>query len=257
MSKYPSQSLQSAVESVEKLFREIQRSEVDGVTAAKALGYGGDNGAARTKLAALNTYGLIKRVRSLVSVSDMGIAIAHPLGDSRKAGLKEAALRPPLFQSLWKDHRQLSEKVLASTLVHQGFDQADAEQAAGLFKENIKFAELDMSAVNPPANPPESSRESSGKAPPRQEQGGINRKEDLLPPTNMLANYTIPLGANEAQLTFTGSNLEPADFDALIDYVNLFKKQFQRKQELQKKTATEALLDNEHLDDERDIMEKR
>ena len=46
---------------------------------------------------------------------------------------------------------------------------------------------------------------------------------------NMLAQYAIPLGANEATIVFTGKQLSPADFDELIEYVKLFKKQFERR----------------------------
>jgi len=37
------------------------------------------------------------------------------------------------------------------------------------------------------------------------------------------------LGANEAKIVFTGQQLSPDDFDALIDYVRLFKQQFERR----------------------------
>lgn len=54
----------------------------------------------------------------------------------------------------------------------------------------------------------------------------------------MLAKYSVPLGANEAEIVFTGAELHPEDFDALADYVAIFKKQHERKlkaEEIQKK----------------------
>lgn len=45
----------------------------------------------------------------------------------------------------------------------------------------------------------------------------------------VLAKYSIPLGENEAEIIFTGAELHPEDFDALADYVALFKKQHLRK----------------------------
>src|SRR5712691_11143068 len=130
MAKFPPLLLKDAVEAIEKLFTEIQRTEVDGVTASKALGYSGENGAARTKLGALNSYGLIERGKKMVKVTELGVSMAHPLGDSRQKGLKEAALKPPLFKEIWDNHRQCSESVLASTLIHKGFEAASAAQAA-------------------------------------------------------------------------------------------------------------------------------
>jgi len=45
----------------------------------------------------------------------------------------------------------------------------------------------------------------------------------------MLASFKIPLGTCEAELTFTGEQLVEEDFDALLDYVALFKRQYARK----------------------------
>lgn len=52
------------------------------------------------------------------------------------------------------------------------------------------------------------------------------REEEGKP---VLARYSIPLGGSEATLIFTGSSLLPEDFDALSDYIQLFKKQFERR----------------------------
>ena len=51
-----------------------------------------------------------------------------------------------------------------------------------------------------------------------------------LPSADVLARYSIPLGENEATLVITGKSLSPEDFTALIEYVELFKKQFERRQ---------------------------
>jgi hypothetical protein len=50
----------------------------------------------------------------------------------------------------------------------------------------------------------------------------------------LLEQYQIPLGANHAQLIFTGDELVADDFDALKEYVEIFKKQFVRKAKLNK-----------------------
>lgn len=44
----------------------------------------------------------------------------------------------------------------------------------------------------------------------------------------VLANYKVPLGANEMTLTITGEKLDITDFEALLQYVELFKRQFER-----------------------------
>ena len=55
----------------------------------------------------------------------------------------------------------------------------------------------------------------------------------------MLAQYSIPIGANEATITFTGAELTAGDFDALADYVVIFKKQFERKQKSESAPVTQ------------------
>lgn len=50
----------------------------------------------------------------------------------------------------------------------------------------------------------------------------------VQPGHKMLAQYTIPLGSNQATLVFTGEQLTPDDFDALVDFVQFSKRQFER-----------------------------
>jgi hypothetical protein len=64
----------------------------------------------------------------------------------------------------------------------------------------------------------------------------------------VLATYSIPLGSNEVTITFTGKELSVYDFDALADYVTIFRKQFERK------SAAEKMLDEQkRLDDQKVI----
>jgi hypothetical protein len=222
MSRYPALQLKDAVEGVEKLFAEIQRSSVDGTTASKALGYSSENGAARTKLGALNAYGLIDRGKKLVNVTDLGIAIAHPLQDSRERGLREAALRPALFKEIWDNHRQCSESVLASTLVHKGLDTGSAAQAAKIFKANIAFAGLTDSNYNPSEKPPL----------PHVDQGGggaaETTKQKTTPPMTANVRYLpIPLDIGEAPIPV---GMSDSDFDLLLDTLKLWKKKIVRSE---------------------------
>ena len=55
---------------------------------------------------------------------------------------------------------------------------------------------------------------------------------------NVLASYAIPLVKSEAKLDFSGDKLTAEDFDTLIEYVELFKKCFEKKASAEK-LATE------------------
>lgn len=228
MSKYPPTHLKDAVDAVEKLFAEIQRSSVDGTTASKALGYSSENGAARTKLGALNAYGLIDRGKKLVSVTDLGIAIAHPLADSRERGLREAALRPELFKEIWANHRQCSESVLASTLVHKGFDAQSAAQAAKIFKANVAFAGLKDSEYSPP-NPPKATPPISGAA-----TGG-----STTPPMTANVRYlSIPLDIGDAPVPL---GMSKEDWKIFIDALKVFKSRIVKDDDDSQDTALDEL----------------
>jgi hypothetical protein len=227
--RYPSIQLKDAATAVEKLFQEIQRSSVDGNTASKALGYSGENGAARTKLAALNAYGLIDRGKKLTKVTELGVSVAHPLEDSRDRGLREAALNPPLFKEIWENHRQCSESVLASTLVHKGLDASSAAQAAKIFKENVAFARLDQNAYTPHETPKQELPPGGkpGATPPAAAQNIPHMTADTryLPIPLDIGNAPIPVGMSED------------DFKLLKDTLELWKSKIVRpKEEPKKKT---------------------
>jgi hypothetical protein len=50
--------------------------------------------------------------------------------------------------------------------------------------------------------------------------------------------YSIPLVESEAALVFTGERLTSEDFDVLIEYVELFKKRFERTQKTESAQTT-------------------
>jgi len=220
--RYPNIPLRDATAAVEKLFKEIQRSSVDGNTAAKALGYTGENnGAARVKLAALNAYGLVDRGRKLTKVTELGISVAHPLNDSKERGLREAALNPPLFKEIWDQHKECSESVLASTLIHKGLDAKSAAQAAKIFKENVEFARLEKDGYTPLETP-----DPAGK-PPKDLQGpAIEREGGNTPPMTANTRYLpIPLDIGDAPIPV---GMSDSDFDLLLETLKLWKKKIVR-----------------------------
>ena len=240
--RFPAENLTESVEKLELLYKEVGRSAVDSDTAARSIGYSGLNGASKTTLAALNYYGLIQREGHTHKVSDLGFKIIRPLNDKDKLeAMRTAAFSPKVFAEILEKHPDCSESVLSRVLMHTGFSEEGAERAARVFKENSALF----------GDAPHRSGDSSDADP---EHGESSRKGGELlvqakPPVGtltptpsgrptghalpfvgeMLAQYQIPLGANQAHLAFTGEELTPADFDDLIEYVRLFKKQFERK----------------------------
>jgi len=246
--KSPRNPLKSAIEATQKLFGEARRAPVSREAAAKVMGYSGLTGVSSTLLGSMAGYGLTQKKGPNIAVSDLAIAILHPRSpEQRSESLRAAALAHPLFASLAETHLDCAPSVITSELIHQGFSPEAAAKTAKVFLANAEFAGLtghsysatdandveddDSDQEDPPSDPrPPITREMVPASPPIQ----------ASPRGNVLATYKIPLGANEAELVFTGESLEPEDFDALIDYVEIFKKQYERKRKMDAPPASNS-----------------
>jgi hypothetical protein len=230
--RFPSDSLADAISRTQQLYNATGRSPVASEIAATALGYSGLNGASRTTLAALSGYGLIQREGDTHRVSELGLRLIRPLSERDKlAAARTASLKPTVFANIEKNHSDCGEPVLASILLHAGFTDDGARRAAKVYKENVAFLKsLEQAAGGKLDDQPTDSI-------PEKQPGILSdspKDKQAAPPVTIqgkvLAQYQIPLGANHAQLTFTGEKLLPEDFDALGEYVELFKRQHMRAQ---------------------------
>lgn len=231
--RFPSHSLQDALVHAEKLYGSVGRSAVNSEVSVKAIGYQGINGASRTAMAVLAYYGLTQREGDKHKISDLALRLIRPLNlvDYLEAA-RTAVEKPVVFAEITKKHPDCAESALASILLHAGFTDEGARKAARVYKENVAFIKhLEQGAKDEP----------QGTEPPATEEAASEPSRAIPRPPfqttfqtsssgKMLAQYQIPLGANQAQLIFTGEELTPEDFDALADYVGIFKKQFVRKQ---------------------------
>jgi hypothetical protein len=243
--------LSDALEITKRLYTKAGRAAIKPENAVQAMGYGGLNGAALATLAALKQYGLLESQRGeSVSVSALAVKLIHPLNPSQEAeSLRIAALNPKIFNDLYSQgYGDCSEDVLANHLVQSNFTPEGARKAASVYKENEVFAKLKEPSINlgvtsePPSSVREESRPLTISIPTSKVRvsDAIDEspQEPLIPKgQKMLAQYSIPLGANQATLVFTGIELTAEDFDALHDYVDLFKKQFMRAQTFAQKFA--------------------
>jgi hypothetical protein len=257
----PQIPLLKAIEMVKNLHAKAGKAAISRETAVGPMGFNGMNGAALTALSVLSQYGLIDAERGAnLRVSDLALRIIHPTGAKQEADAKaEAVMRPKVFAELYQGgYGDCDEGVLANHLVQSGFTPDGARKVAAVFKANSEFANLSGGSTIPQSNEP---------APPSHTGdvtadylAAIRRKPKDAPKTllhepatqpgaapqgrpentatapaitqrgNVLAQYSIPLGENVATLVFTGSRLTADDFDALEEYVGLFKKQFIRAQ---------------------------
>jgi hypothetical protein len=227
----PKFDLGQAIELVRALHNKIGRSAVKAEIAAGALGYKGMNGAALGTLGAISQYGLIGRSSGNVQVTDLALRILHPLDEAKKnAALKEAALNPKVFGEIYENWNDMTEDVLANHLIHKRFIPEAAKRAASVYKLNYDIAKLGApsndgaqnATPQAPSKPTEVDNSRAAQTPPAS-------SKPQEPARNMLATFKIPVGSAEAEIIFTGEKLEAADFDAVSEYMELFKKQYGRK----------------------------
>ena len=242
----PKIPLVEAIELARKLHDKAGKAKIRPDTAAGLLGYGGVNGAVITILGTLNQYGLIDRSRGEgLMVSELAVRLIHPTGNDQKiSDLRDAATRPRVFQEIVASgHDQCAEEVLSNHLIHKGFTQDGAKQAASVFVANKAFAtpviQDTIGASDKPSQSPTGSAGLDSKPQVSAPTFSYQPAKNPSPASNLpleshggkvLAQYSIPLGSNEATLVIRGTLLTSEDFEALQEYVGLFKRQFERKQ---------------------------
>lgn len=143
--KYPSTSLEHAIDLIRKIHREERTNTVDREVAAKALGYSGISGRSATILADLIQYGLLEKAgKNEVRVSKRAVEILHP--DSAQTGadaLLAAAQEPELFQRIMERFvdGSPSRNALESFLIKEGFSDTAVPSAIRAFQDTTLYVE--------------------------------------------------------------------------------------------------------------------
>ncbi len=231
--------LTEAIELVRKLYGKAGKSKLSPLAAVGALGYSGISGASLTTLGALTSYGLLERERGAgITVSTLAIQLLHPTDAFQERLAKvTAAMSPKVLNKLYSEgHRDTNEEVVKNHLIQEGFTPDRAKNAAAVYIANFQFANLSNDGrLQEKVEAREAELASQVIQIEGKFAGGstLTAKPTIQSVTekgkNVLATYSVPLGENEATITFTGTKLTPADFDGLSDYVKLFKQQYERK----------------------------
>lgn len=260
---YPKITLEAAVEAARQLHLKIGKAKVAPAVAAGALGYGGMNGAALTKLGAINQYGLIDRERGAnIGISQLALRIFHPISARQEQDAKrESALTPRVFNDLFTSgFHMASEDVLSNHLIHSGFTLEGAKRAASVYKANSAYSKLDDNVINDPS-PNESqttgdfddNKNATYSIPQEIDYRSNDPKftaEAMEIPTRQqneikpLAKYAFQTGDNEAVVSIFGKALSEDDFDSIIEVMTVFKGQFAKKR---KKDSTKAQADESQI----------
>ena len=226
-------TLEAALEIAKTLHGKIGRAKIKPEVAVGAIGYSGLNGAALTTLGTLTSYGLVERDRGVgLTVSPLAIQMIHPTDRHQERFSKaQSALMPKVFMELFTDgFHNTDESVIRNHLIQKGFTTDGATKAASVYMANFGFAELgEFRSHGDMLNAKKAQIDSTDEGSEQKEEGKVITEEGGVAHKRVLAKHSIPLGANEATLIITGDGLCLEDFDALIEYVQLFKKQHERK----------------------------
>jgi hypothetical protein len=141
---YPSLSLPAAVEAVRKVYAKNHTHKADPVVVAKALGYGGLNGASLTTLSALKKYGLLDEVGKelKVSASALEILVDPKESLSRAKTIVAAASLPQLFADLQAEYGDSvpSDEILRAFMLKRGFAQSTVDAPIRAYRDTMAYA---------------------------------------------------------------------------------------------------------------------
>jgi len=140
--KYPSCTLESALEYAKKIYSNLGSNSIDTDSFLKAMGYGGRSGASMSTLASLKYFGLAEGRGEDIKLSELFMKIARPLDEREKlSAIFEASRMPDLYSKLAQEFEPLpSTDVLKSVLIrHYGISEKSAEKVTYNFLKTVEF----------------------------------------------------------------------------------------------------------------------
>ena len=139
--RFPSIPLADALRFGDLLYKSAGRTPVDTAVAVKAIGYSSSSGAARSTMSAMSSYGIISKSGGNYRISDECLKHLRPVAEQdRMDAARSMALKPELFKTIYMNHRECNEQVLASLLLHQGLVEDSAKKAAPAKGLRISFS---------------------------------------------------------------------------------------------------------------------
>jgi hypothetical protein len=218
---YPAYGLDEVVDRLKRFWGKEQGTSVSADVAAKAIGYIGLSGPARTYLAAMKKFGLLNEDNYGMRISPLGLRILHPESPEEQIkAIQEAALKPELFRELAETHTKASDDALKSYLINKlKFSGVGAKILTRSFKDTIGFAKLNQEAYRP--NP----GAISGEAMTATMQVGQGEMRTAST-TKALRSFSWPLSADvTARLEIVGNEeLTSEHIEALTQYLEVAKK---------------------------------
>lgn len=223
---YPGVPLEKAIELTRELYEKEHLTTVRPDVAVQAWGHEGLSGPSRRKLAALKYFGLVDDVEGGVQVSKLGEGLLHPHDQQEERRLiREAALNPEIFKEIFKNFARASDTSITSHLVRERhFNTNGAQKFVDVFRETIKFANLESSSVQERQPDDNNGREGqnddtgSGSGSGGSGTGRTPRKRESVAEGNVVDVFNL----GSVQVAFERPKVLSQDqFDDLEAWVNL------------------------------------
>lgn len=153
---YPSMSLPASIEAARKIYDKEHTHKADPAVMAKALGYGGMNGASATALSALKKYGLLLDEGKQLKISPEALTIlVDPKDSTERAKLiVAAAFSPNLFSELKEQYGETvpSDENMRAYLLKRGFSPSTVDAPIRAYRETIELVSEIKKLYNEDAN---------------------------------------------------------------------------------------------------------
>jgi hypothetical protein len=144
--RYPSHSLDQAIDFANKIYDGVHRSSTDSVTAVQLMGFAGKSGASATALGSVRQFGLIEGIGENTRISDLALKILEPADQTERANaINASALLPTVFsQILGRFGERLppaNEPIRAYLIRDLGFSKSGADDCLEALRATIQFAQ--------------------------------------------------------------------------------------------------------------------
>lgn len=246
--RYPQLPLIEAIERVNKVWQANRTYRVEKVSVARALGYGGVNGASTSLIGTLKQYGLLDENKEGVKVTEDAVTILRaPEGDPDKAqALRTAAFAPKVFADLRDNYGEdVNELPVETTLQYRlemkGFLERAAGEVIRTYRDNLEFVSEEAAEYTEPKMVDDQPTE----APQMQTQQPVSAPQagSVATPSRPVAtveqeSFTETLqyrisGDSKVRLMFDGAVTQEA-IEKLIAYLELGKDDFPSKADLER-----------------------
>jgi hypothetical protein len=196
---YPAFGLPEAINRIRAIHAAEQHLAAPKEVIAKHLGYNGINGGSLKAISALLKYGLLEEAQAdKFKVSPLAISILFPAkGEDREAAIREAALKPALFQEIYTEWEggQPSDENLRAYLIRRQFASDALDRVIQSYKETMELLTQD---------PKGDTAIPSGGATGQQENAAMQTAQQA--PVNRTPTPTPAVGP--MSVSFTGDRLQ-------------------------------------------------